>query len=83
MALGRETVWVTLRERPPPMPPVALLAASGLKPRKRNFDTLERTRLFARALKSSDWAEAAMMLSASATIKSGKLKVSGAAEGES
>lgn len=81
-AVGRETVWVTLRERAPPTPPAALLSATKLKPRKRNFDTVGRTGLFAKALKSGDWAEAGMMLSASATLAFGKVKAAGAAEGE-
>lgn len=80
--MGRETVWVTLRERAPPTPPAALLSASNLKPRKRNFDTVGRTGLFAKALKSGEWAEAGMMLSASATLAFGKVKAAGAAEGE-
>ena len=82
MTLDRETVWVTLRERAPPTTPAALLATTMVKPRKRNFDTVGRTHLFARALKVGDWAEAAMMLSAMSTMNSGKLKVSGASEGE-
>lgn len=79
---GRETVWVTLRERAPPTPPAALLSTTKLKPRKRNFDTVGRTMLFARAVKSGDWAEAAMMLSASAKLNFGKMKAVGAAKGE-
>lgn len=75
-------MWVTLRERAPPTPPAALLSATKLKPRKRNFDTVGRTGLFAKALKSGDWAEAGMMLSASATLAFGNVKATGAAAGE-
>lgn len=80
--LGSETVWVTLRERPPPTPPAALFAAKRLKPRKRNFDTVGRTELFTKALKTGDWAEATMMLSAAAKLQFGKVKATGAVEGE-
>ncbi len=80
--LGRETVWVTLRERPPPTPAAAIFAGNRLKPRKRNFDTVGRTRLFVGALKAGDWAEATMMLSAAAKLQFGKVKATGAAEGE-
>lgn len=80
--LGRQTVWVTLRERPPPVPPATLFAANRLKPRKRNFDTVERTGLFAKALKVGDWAEAAMMLSSTAKLQFGKVNAAGAAEGD-
>lgn len=80
--IGRETVWVTLRELPPPTPSAALIAATGLKPRKRNFDTVGRTQLFAKALKTGDWPEAAMMLSASVRLDFGKVKIVGAPEGE-
>ena len=38
--------------------------------------------MFAKALKSGEWAEAGMMLSASATLAFGKVKAAGAAEGE-
>lgn len=74
-------MWVTLRERPPPPRPAALFAANRLKPRKRNFDTVERTGLFAKALKAGDWAEATMMLSSTAKLQFGKIKANGAAEG--
>lgn len=80
--LGSETVWVTLRECAPPMIPAALRAAKTRKPRKRNFDTVGRTSLFARALKSGSWVEAAMMLSATARLDFGGIKVSGAKEGD-
>ena len=80
--LGRETVWVTLRERPPPTPAAALFAANRLKPRKRNFDTVGRTGLFVGALKAGDWTEATMMLSSTAKLQFGKVKATGAAEGE-
>ncbi|CAM9348828.1 unnamed protein product [Scytosiphon promiscuus] len=80
IVLGSETVWVTLRERPPPTPPAALFAAKRLKPRKRNFDTVGRTELFAKALKTGDWAEATMMLSAPAVLQFAKVKATGAAE---
>lgn len=82
LVLGRETVWVTLKERPPPTPAAALFAANRLKPRKRNFDTVGRTGLFVGALKARDWAEATMMLSAVAKLQFGKVKATGAAEGE-
>lgn len=80
--LGRETVWVTLRERPPPTPVAALFAANRLKPRKRNFDTVGRTGLFVEALKAGDWTEATMMLSSAAKLQMGKVKATGAADGE-
>ncbi|CAM9118292.1 unnamed protein product, partial [Hapterophycus canaliculatus] len=80
IVLGSETVWVTLRERPPPTPPAALFAAKRLKPRKRNFDTVGRTGLFVKALKMGDWAEATMMLSTAAKLQFGKVKATGAAE---
>ncbi|CAM9452554.1 unnamed protein product, partial [Ectocarpus fasciculatus] len=78
--LGRETVWVTLRERPPPTPPAAIFAATRLKPRKRLFDTVARTGVFAKALKAGDWAEATMMLSVAAKLQFGKVKATGSTE---
>lgn len=53
-----------------------------LKPRKRNFDTVARTQLFAQALKVGDWIKAAMMLSGSVKLDFGKVKVVGASEGK-
>lgn len=81
--LGSETVWVTLRERAPPMLSAALSAAKVLKPRKRNFDTVKRTRLFAKALQEGDGAGAAMMLSAMTRLEFGRVIASGATEGVS
>ncbi|CAN0042077.1 unnamed protein product, partial [Ectocarpus sp. 12 AP-2014] len=78
--LGREIVWVTLRERPPPTPPAAIFAATRLKPRKRLFDTVARTGVFAKALKAGDWAEATMMLSVAAKLQFSKVKATGATE---
>lgn len=82
LVLGRETVWVTLRERPPPTPAATLFAAKRLKPRKRNFDTVGRTGLFVAALKAGDLTEATMMLSSAVKLQFGKVKATGAAEGE-
>lgn len=80
--MGRETVWVTLRERAPPMAPATLVATTKLKPRKRNLDIVGRTRLFTKGLKAGDWGEVAMMLSASVTLVFGKARAAGAVEGK-
>ncbi|CAM9201391.1 unnamed protein product, partial [Sphacelaria rigidula] len=79
---ARETVWVTLREAPSPTPSSRLTMSALLKPRKRNFDTVARTQLFAQALKVGDWIKAAMMLSGSVKLDFGKVKVVGASEGK-
>lgn len=80
--LARETVWATLREIPPPSPPAALIRSTSFKPRKRNFDTVARTQLFADSFKEGNWERAAMMLSATARLDFGKIKVVGASQGE-
>lgn len=64
------------------MASAALFSTTKLKPRKRNFDTVGHTRLFANAIKNGDWAEASMLLSASARLNFGKTIARGAADGE-